>query len=128
MAKRRTTRTDTLGDDDARCPPDSHLRILDAIRRIPPGFVSTYGDVARAARLPGRARLVGRVLRDSELAGEVPWHRVIGAGGRISDRSGDGPARQRRLLEEDGIVFEGERVDLTVYGWRFNRHKAGAAT
>lgn len=103
--------------DDA--PSDSHLRILDAIRRIPPGFVTTYGQVAQAAGLPGRARLVGRLLSDSPLADGVPWHRVINASGRISERGGPGPDRQRRLLAAEGVELDGRgRIDLKTYLWR----------
>lgn len=125
MAKRRTTPARRPSGDEPQPPPDSHLRILDAIRGIPPGYVSTYGEIAKAAGLPGKARLVGRVLRDSMLADGVPWHRVIGATGRISERPGDGGARQRRLLEVEGVLFERDRVDLSVYLWRFRRRTAG---
>jgi methylated-DNA-protein-cysteine methyltransferase-like protein len=50
---------------------------------IPRGSVSTYGAVARAAGLPGRARLAGRALRESPQEMRLPWHRVVGAGGKI---------------------------------------------
>jgi methylated-DNA-protein-cysteine methyltransferase-like protein len=50
---------------------------------IPRGAVSTYGAVARAAGLPGRARLAGRALRESPKEMKLPWHRVVGAGGKI---------------------------------------------
>jgi len=50
---------------------------------IPRGTVSTYGAVARAAGLPGRARLTGRALKIAPKEMHLPWHRVVGAGGRI---------------------------------------------
>jgi methylated-DNA-protein-cysteine methyltransferase-like protein len=50
---------------------------------IPRGAVSTYGAVARAAGLPGRARLAGRALREAPKEMKLPWHRVVGAGGKI---------------------------------------------
>jgi methylated-DNA-protein-cysteine methyltransferase related protein len=91
-------------------------RILAAIRRIPRGRVSTYGDVADAAGLPRRARLVGTVLRTT--AARVPWQRVINASGRISFPVGsEAHTRQRKLLEAEGVVFGGGRVDLRRYGW-----------
>jgi methylated-DNA-protein-cysteine methyltransferase related protein len=91
-------------------------RILEAIRRIPRGRVSTYGGVADAAGLPRRARLVGTVLRQT--AARVPWQRVINAGGRISFPVGsEAYGRQRKKLEAEGIVFVGGRVDLERYGW-----------
>jgi methylated-DNA-protein-cysteine methyltransferase related protein len=50
---------------------------------IPRGMVSTYGAVARAAGLPGRARLTGFALKAAPEELNLPWHRVVGAGGRI---------------------------------------------
>ncbi len=103
-----------------RAPKDSHLLILDAVRNIPPGYVATYGQVAAAAGFPGRARLVGHVLKKSPLADEVPWHRVVGASGYISDRPGAGPMEQRRLLAAEGVeLAAGNRVDLSAHQWRF---------
>ncbi|TLZ14111.1 MAG: hypothetical protein E6K31_01940, partial [Gammaproteobacteria bacterium] len=51
---------------------------------IPRGQVSTYGAVARAAGLPGRARQAGYALRVAPPSLKLPWHRVVGAGGRIA--------------------------------------------
>jgi methylated-DNA-protein-cysteine methyltransferase related protein len=60
-----------------------HQNIVNAIKRIPHGCVSSYGEVAAAAGLPGRARLVAKVLSDSaEL--NLPWHRVLRASGHIA--------------------------------------------
>ena len=58
--------------------------ILDTVMRIPAGKVATYGQVAAAAGLPGRARLVGQSLRGLGEDSIVPWHRVVGSGGRIT--------------------------------------------
>lgn len=97
--------------------PD-HKRILDAIKRIPRGKVSTYGEVAELAGLPRRARLVGTVLRQTPAASKVPWYRVINAGGRISFPTGSEPyARQRRKLEAEGVTFVAGKVNLRRYGW-----------
>ncbi len=105
------------------CPADAHLKVLTVVRRIPPGFVLTYGRVADAADMPRRARWVGRILRDSPLAADVPWHRVVSASGRISDRSGPGASEQRRRLEDEGVVFDmNGKVDLSAYLWR-PRHR-----
>jgi methylated-DNA-protein-cysteine methyltransferase-like protein len=57
--------------------------IWHVVGAIPRGQASTYGAVARAAGLPGRARLVGRALRLAPKTLHLPWHRVVGAGGRI---------------------------------------------
>src|SRR6059036_82892 len=86
-----------------RGPKAAHLRILDVIRRVPRGHVLTYGEVARRAGLPGRARLVGFVLRTCPLAKDVPWHRIVGAGGRIAKTDDAGRREQRRRLRDEGI-------------------------
>ena len=103
-----------------QAPKDSHLRILEAVRQIPPGYVATYGQVAAAAGYPGRARLVGYVLGRCPLAEEVPWHRVVGASGYISERRGSGPMEQRRLLAAEGVELGADnRIDLLALQWRF---------
>ena len=93
-------------------------RILAVVDSIPRGCVATYGQVAREAGLARRARLVGRVLRDLPAGSGLPWHRVVNASGRISLRAGDGAARQRRRLAQEGVRFEGGgRIDLARSGW-----------
>lgn len=79
----------------------------------------SYGDVARRAGLPGRARLVGFVLRASPLANGVPWHRVVNASGRIALRSMADMRRQRELLVRDGVrVSPSGLLDFVRYRWR----------
>lgn len=98
---------------------EARERICAVIARIPRGRVATYGQIAALAGLPGRARQVGAVLRDSEGL-DLPWQRVINAGGRVSPRGGPGweEGYQRHLLEEEGVVFgKSGRVDLARYGW-----------
>jgi methylated-DNA-protein-cysteine methyltransferase related protein len=99
--------------------PD-HIKsnILAAVKRIPRGRVSTYGGVADLAGLPGRARLVGKVLSQMPSSTRLPWHRVVNAGGRISFPVGtDAHGLQRRRLEAEGVVFTGARIDLRRFGW-----------
>ena len=95
-------------------------RIWAVVAAIPPGKVATYGQVAERAGLPGRARLVGRALRELPERSPVPWFRVVGAGGRISDRRDpDGQLEQRLLLEDEGVGFgPGGRIDLGAHLWR----------
>lgn len=93
-------------------------RILAAVKRIPRGHVSTYGNVAEVAGLPRRARLVGTVLRQTPASTTLPWFRVINAGGRISfPVDSDAYERQRAHLEAEGIELIRGRVDLQRYGW-----------
>jgi methylated-DNA-protein-cysteine methyltransferase-like protein len=95
-------------------------RVYQAVRAIPRGRVATYGQVARALGVPRGARAVGWALRalPRRLAARVPWHRVVGQGGRISPRAGAGPLLQRRRLRAEGVAFRGERVDLMKHGLR----------
>ena len=75
------------------------------------GQVWTYGQVAEGAGLPGRARLVGKVLSNLESGSPLPWHRVVAAGGRIAT-SGRAAREQRRRLRAEGAQFRGQRVLL----------------
>jgi len=79
---------------------------------IPRGQVSTYGGVARAAGLPGRARLVGRALRLAPGAMHLPWHRVVGAGGRIVfPPTSPAHREQIRRLEAEKVLVKNGRVN-----------------
>jgi methylated-DNA-protein-cysteine methyltransferase related protein len=83
------------------------------IARVPRGKVITYGQVAIAAGFPGAARLTVRALyRGSEL----PWHRVVGSGGRIS-LTGEEGREQRLRLRMEGVTFRGGRVRMDLHGW-----------
>jgi len=95
-------------------------RVYEAVRGIPRGRVATYGQVARWLGVARGARAVGWALRalDAQGSRRVPWHRVVGAGGRISLRAGVGPQLQRRRLRAEGVRFAGERVDLGRHGCR----------
>jgi methylated-DNA-protein-cysteine methyltransferase-like protein len=94
----------------------SFTAIWRVVSAIPAGCVATYGQVARLAGLPRRARLVGQVL--GEAGTELPWHRVINAQGRSSlPANSRGQREQKRRLREEGVVFSGGRVDLARYGW-----------
>jgi methylated-DNA-protein-cysteine methyltransferase related protein len=95
------------------------MRIEAAIRRIPQGKVSTYGAIARAAGLPGRARQVALALRRGF---GLPWQRVLGSGGEIKLR-GDSAVEQRLRLEAEGVLFRGRRVDMKQCEYKFARGK-----
>lgn len=87
-------------------------RILDVVASIPPGSVSTYGDVAARAGSPS-PRLAGRVLSDRS-DDDLPWHRVVKADGTFAPHLA---TEQRRRLIEEGVTFRGERVDLQRHRW-----------
>lgn len=78
---------------------------------IPAGRVATYGSVARAAGLPGRARQAGFALRVAPATLHLPWHRVVGAGGRIVfPASSRAHREQARLLRAEGVKVTNGRV------------------
>jgi methylated-DNA-protein-cysteine methyltransferase-like protein len=90
---------------------ESIQAIWNVVARIPRGQVSSYGDVARAAGLPGRARLAGTALRLMPQDMNLPWHRVMGAGGRIVfPKSSRHFREQARLLRSEGVVVKDGRV------------------
>jgi methylated-DNA-protein-cysteine methyltransferase-like protein len=75
-------------------------RVQAVVDSIPRGRVATYGQVARLAGLPRRARWVGRVLSELPPGSKLAWHRVLGAGGRISLARRTRRGQHRRLLRE----------------------------
>ncbi len=77
-------------------------RVLARVRATPEGFVRTYGDVS-----PGAPRFAGTVLHGT--TEEVPWHRIVRSDGSLAKG-----ARQRKLLEEEGVPFRGDRVDMNA--------------
>ena len=87
-------------------------KIIDVIRGIPEGSVCSYGEVAAKAGLPGRARLVARLLSESNDA-DLPWHRVLRSSGQIAF-----PAGSKMLLEQtqrlrtEGVVVKQGRVKM----------------
>jgi methylated-DNA-protein-cysteine methyltransferase related protein len=85
--------------------------IWEVVGAIPRGKVTTYGAVARAAGLPGRARLTGFALRISPQQMNLPWHRVVGAGGRIVfPPSSPQHREQARRLRAEGVAVKDGRV------------------
>jgi methylated-DNA-protein-cysteine methyltransferase related protein len=98
------------------------------VARIPRGRVATYGQVARLASLPGRARQVGYALAALDERSRIPWHRVVNAQGRISLRSDEGPEGivQRLRLEREKVVFDAEgRIRLERFRWHPRLSAAG---
>jgi methylated-DNA-protein-cysteine methyltransferase-like protein len=121
MANAVSQRTQMAG------PPSSFRdQVYLIVQTIPPGRVMTYGQIAglipppQGIDLPAyarvRARWAGYALADCPE--DIPWHRVVNAQGGISPRPGHGPHIQRILLEQEGVIFDGNnRLDLAAYGW-----------
>jgi alkylated DNA nucleotide flippase Atl1 len=77
--------------------------ILALVRAIPPGHVTTYGDLC-----PGAPRKAGAVLAANHDPA-LPWQRVVRADGSLAKGE-----RQRALLEAEGVPFRGARVDMAA--------------
>ncbi|MGA9882481.1 MAG: MGMT family protein [Candidatus Acidiferrales bacterium] len=86
------------------------------IKRIPKGRVTTYGELARKLRLRGGARAVGYAMAACPSGRGIPWHRVVGAGGRLLIPEPHG-SLQRRLLESEGVKVQFGRLDMSRYAW-----------
>jgi O-6-methylguanine DNA methyltransferase len=82
--------------------------VLSIVRRVPPGRVATYGEVAALAGQPRAARAVGNIMRTCRRP-DVPCHRVIAAGGRLGGYGGR-EMMKRSLLAAEGVVVSGSRV------------------
>jgi methylated-DNA-protein-cysteine methyltransferase related protein len=87
------------------------------VKKIPRGRVMTYGQLAKALRLPGGARTAGRAMAASPSGQGVPWHRVVGAGGRLLIRE-PYASLQRKLLESEGLALTEKRIlDFRNFEW-----------
>jgi methylated-DNA-protein-cysteine methyltransferase-like protein len=87
------------------------------VKKIPRGRVMTYGQLAKALRLPGGARTAGRAMAACPRGQGVPWHRVVGAGGKLLIREPHA-SLQRKLLETEGLVLAEKRIlNFRDYQW-----------
>lgn len=111
--------------DAVSADPTPAERILAAIRAVPRGAVAGYGQIARRAGLPGRARMVARLLSGNEDPA-LPWHRILRSDGRIAFPSGTpGFREQVRRLRAEGVdvvkgrvpMRRGEGADLDAALW-----------
>jgi methylated-DNA-protein-cysteine methyltransferase-like protein len=91
--------------------------VFDAVKKVPRGRVITYGQLARTLKLPGGARTAGRAMAACPQGQGIPWHRVLGAGGRILLRE-PYASLQRKLLECEDVQFRGGAVDMTKHAWK----------
>jgi O-6-methylguanine DNA methyltransferase len=87
-------------------------KVLDAVDRIPPGRVMSYGDVAELVDHPGASRAVGAVM--ARYGGEVPWHRVLHHDGSCAAHQAD---RQLALLREEDVPIHAGRVSMRAARW-----------
>src|SRR5262249_13769859 len=90
--------------------------VYSLVKLIPRGRVITYGGLAKALRLRGGARSAGRVMAASPSGKGVPWHRVVGFGGKLLIRE-PYASLQRKLLESEGVQMTERRVNMKLHAW-----------
>ena len=93
------------------------------VKLVPRGNVITYGEVARRLRLRGGARVAGYAMAACPNGRGIPWHRVVGSGGKIRLRE-PVAALQRKLLETEGVHFIETRVDMARHSWKGKKTRA----
>lgn len=94
-------------------------RVYELTRRIPKGKVATYGQLAALAGSPGAARAVGDAMRTNPHIPKTPCHRVVGASGALTGyAAGSGVPTKKNMLLAEGVIFKGDKVDLTRSGWK----------
>ena len=96
------------------------------VQRIPRGRVLTYGALAKALCLPGGARTAGRAMGATPNGKGVPWHRVLGANGKILIRE-PYASLQKKLLESEGISVVESRINVKKHLWTLPRKKSSPA-
>lgn len=97
---------------------DLYERIYDVVRRVPLGRVTTYGAIARCIGIGGSARMIGYALNAVGDDMSIPCHRVVNRNGELTGkRHFATPHLMRELLESEGVVFDGEAVDMAACFW-----------
>jgi methylated-DNA-protein-cysteine methyltransferase-like protein len=94
----------------------SWAKVYKLVKQIPRGRVITYGGLAGALRLRGGARSAGRAMAASPAGKGIPWHRVVGFGGKLLIRE-PYASLQRKLLESEGVEMTERRVNMKRHGW-----------
>ncbi|PWU23522.1 6-O-methylguanine DNA methyltransferase [Candidatus Cerribacteria bacterium 'Amazon FNV 2010 28 9'] len=91
----------------------------ECIREIPKGKVATYGQIARRIGNPDAARAVGLAMKMNPDAPRTPCHRVVASDGSLHGYSaGDGIPTKKKMLQAEGVVFVGDKVNLSISQWK----------
>jgi O-6-methylguanine DNA methyltransferase len=94
-------------------------RVYEITKQIPPGKVATYGQIAQLVGSSHAARAVGMCMKQNPNAPETPCHRVVAADGKLTGYSvKEGVKTKREMLIAEGVVFDGDKVDLEKSLWR----------
>ena len=97
------------------------FRVEKTLSFVPEGCVISYALLADLCGLPGRARMMGKCLR--EINSNCNWHRVLRSDGKIAFPAGSDKANeQRERLVEEGVIVKNYRVNMTQFGWKPDLH------
>ncbi|MCX6155869.1 MAG: MGMT family protein [Candidatus Kapabacteria bacterium] len=92
---------------------DFFLRVLELVKKIPYGYVTTYGSIAQCLGLKSSARMVGWALNSAAADYSIPCHRVVNRNGELTGKQYFAtPEMMRELLESEGITFKGDQVNM----------------
>ncbi len=97
-------------------------RCYELCRKIPPGRVTTYGEMAKALGSPKASRAVGNAMRTNPDAPRTPCHRVVGSSGKLTGYA-FGLERKAALLRDEGVAVVNDRADLSKL-FRFDKTNA----
>jgi O-6-methylguanine DNA methyltransferase len=93
-------------------------KVYDVTKKIPAGKVATYGQIARMVGSPKAARAIGLCMKTNPNAPVVPCHRVVSSDGSLTGYSGGkGISTKKQMLEKEGVIFKGNKVDLALSEW-----------
>lgn len=93
-------------------------RVYEVSKKIPKGYVATYAQIAALSGNPKAARAVGMAMRNNLHMPIVPCHRVVSSSGELTGYSAGGVVVKKEMLLKEGVVFNGDRVDLAKSQWR----------
>lgn len=94
-------------------------RVYELAKQIPVGKVATYGQLAKLAGSPGAARAVGMCMRENKNPSVIPCHRVVASNGKLTGYAfGEGIPTKKQKLQEEGVFFIGDNVDLKKSQWK----------
>jgi methylated-DNA-protein-cysteine methyltransferase related protein len=94
-------------------------QVYKIVAKIPKGKVATYGQIAKLSGSPLASRAVGMCMRNNTDTKKVPCHRVVGSKGALTGYAyGSGISTKKKLLEQEGVIFKGEKIDLLKSLWK----------
>ena len=94
-------------------------KVMQQIHKIPKGKVATYKQIAELSGKPQASRGVSWILHSCSTTYKLPWHRVLNSQGKISfDKTSHNYRKQKKLLQNEGVIFNLEQLDMKKYQWK----------